>query len=111
MFERRTSLVACAGLLLLTLLVFRSVLFPADAARYPWGSDTLGHVLKANELRRAAQGGELYPDLQPAWYMGAQMLRYYPPLPYYLLAALSYPAGDGVAAAHWFVALCAFAGG
>jgi uncharacterized membrane protein len=96
---------------LATLLVYRGILFPPDGrAAYPWSSDTLGHVLKAEFLQREVASGRLYPNILPSWYMGIQMLRYYPPLPYYLLVGLTYAMGDSVAAANWFIALCALAG-
>ena len=96
---------------LVTLLTYRGILFPVGDAVYPWASDTLGHVLKAGYLQQKLAQGVLYPDFFPAWYMGLQMLRYYPPLPYYLLVGLTYIAGDAVIAANWFIALCALAGG
>ncbi len=102
-----------AALLLagLTLLLFRTVLVPVGLARYPWSSDALGHVLKAEYLAAGLSSGSYYPDLMPSWYMGLQMLRYYPPLPYYLLVGLTTITGDSITAVHWFIALCAFGGG
>ena len=94
-----------------TLLIYRAILFPSGEAVSPWGSDTLGHVMKVEYLREQIRQGHFYPDLFPGWYMGVQMMRYYPPLPYYLLLLLSYPAGDAIAATAWLVALCALAGG
>ena len=104
-------LLSLSAILLLTCIVFWPLLAPGAAARYPWGSDALGHVLKAQYLGPRLAGGNPYPDLLPGWYMGVQMLRSYPPLPYYLLAGLTWLAGDGVIAAGWFVALCAGLGG
>jgi uncharacterized membrane protein len=95
-----------------TLLVYRGILFPpAGDSVYPWASDTLGQLVKAEYLARNLEQGILYPDLLPGWYMGLQMMRYHPPLPYYLLVGLTSVVGDPIAAANWFIALCAMAGG
>jgi uncharacterized membrane protein len=107
----RRILMASAILALLAIAIFLPLLLPNGAARYPWGSDTLGHVLKAEYLHGRMQAGSFYPALLPNWYMGTQMLRYYPPLPYYLLIAIAGVIGDTVAAAGWMIMLCALFGG
>jgi uncharacterized membrane protein len=90
--------------------MYRELLFSSPGL-IPWGSDTLGHVLKAEYLKHAMQNGIYYPNLLPGWYMGLQMLRYHPPLPYYVLVFISWFSGDMILAAGWFVVLCAFLGG
>ena len=100
-----------AVIVLADLLVYRTILVPDLPGLYPWASDTLGHLLKAEYLQSNLAQGRLYPDLFPNWYMGIQMLRYYPPLPYFVLVGLAYLTGDMIAAANWFIALCALAGG
>jgi uncharacterized membrane protein len=92
--------------------LYRGILFPSNSAeRYPWGSDTLGHLRKVDYLEQQLAQGILYPDLLPDWYLGLQMMRYHPPLPYYLLAGLNVFVHDTVAAGNWLIALCAFVGG
>ncbi len=110
--ERGTVRLALAAFLLalVAVLVYRAILF-APSSLYPWASDTLGHVLKAEYLLDQLRLGRLYPDLFPGWYVGVQMMRYYPPLPYYLLAALLAVVGDSVRAANVFIVLCALIGG
>jgi uncharacterized membrane protein len=95
-----------------TLLLYRSVLFvPAGQPRYPWGSDSLGHVFRAEFVQQQLAAGHLYPALLPDWYLGIQLLRYYPPLPYYLMIGTAGFTGDMVAAANWLLAASAAAGG
>ena len=106
----RRVLLACISLVLLALLFYRGILFGVSPEDVPWASDTLGHVLKAEYLRDQVEQGVLYPDFFPHWYMGLQMLRYHPPLPYYMLAGLSYVTGNMVQAANWFIVLCTLAG-
>ncbi len=74
---------------------------------YPWGSDTLGHLLKAEILQQEIQQGNWYPVNFPYWYNGMQPFRYHPPLPYYLLVGINLFTGDMLDAGHWFVILTA----
>lgn len=106
------ALLAFMVLIIATLFIYRGIILaPAASERYPWASDTLGHVMKVEYLQSQLAAGHLYPDFFAGWYMGLQMLRYYPPLPYYVLAGLSHIIGNPVVAANWFIALCALAGG
>lgn len=104
-----------AGIILIglvSLFLYRNILLPPTGIQlYPWASDTLGHVIKAEYLQAQIEMGKLYPDLFPGWYVGVQMLRYYPPLPYYLLVVLTTVIGHSIAAANWFIVLCALVGG
>lgn len=99
-------------LCLATLFIYQGILLASPGTSlYPWASDTLGHLVKAEYLEQKMAEGVFYPDIFPGWYVGVQMLRYYPPLPYYLLVGLIYALGDSIAAANWFIALCALVGG
>ncbi len=99
---------------LLALFLYRPVLFPGGGAAQttwvPWSSDALGHALKVEYLEQKIQEGVIYPDLLPDWYLGVQMLRYYPPLPYYLMVLLAVFSGGALSAVNWFIALCAVIG-
>ncbi|GAP62004.1 hypothetical protein ARMA_0427 [Ardenticatena maritima] len=90
------------GLLAGALWFYAPVLF-APAGTYPWAPDTLGHVLKATYLAESVAQGVWYPDLFPGWYMGLQMLRYYPPAAYYLIAALAQVAPNMLVATNWLM--------
>ena len=109
------GLIGVAGVLIVSVvaaLCYRNILFvPHAKSLYPWASDTLGHVLKAEYLQQGVAEGHLYPDFFPNWYVGIQMLRYYPPLPYYLTIGLAAITKNTVTAANWFIALCALGGG
>ena len=100
-------IIICAAL-----LIYRTILFPpAGAQLYPWASDTQGHLLKVEYLRGNLDQGILSPGILPDWYMGMQFMRYYPPLPYYLLVILQYFTLNSISAANWFIMLCALGGG
>ena len=94
------------------LLIYRSILFPpAGDELFPWASDTQGHLLKVEYLVENLEQGNIAPQILPNWYMGMEFMRYYPPLPYYLLVGLQYLLKTSVLAANWFIMLAALVGG
>lgn len=97
------------SLLSVTLWFYAPVLF-APPGTFPWGADTLGHVLKAHYLADSLAHGVWYPDLFPGWYMGLQMLRYYPPAAYYLMVAYAQVTPNMVIAANWLIVSALFVG-
>lgn len=96
---------------LLALLVYHSILSPPAEQRYPWGSDTWGHLFKAEYLYQELRRGNFYPQFTEYWYSGCQPFRYWAPLPYYLLAFLRGLTGDVFTAGNYFIFLCALLGG
>lgn len=106
----RSTIIAVVLLMAVCALVYRNVLWPPSHAGYPWGSDTWGHIAKAEFLLREISRGNLYPRFNPAWYNGVEPFRYWAPAPYYVLAALMRVVRDPFRAAGWFVALCALVG-
>jgi uncharacterized membrane protein len=93
------------------LLALRGLWWPAtDGARYPWSSDTLGHLIKADYLQQEIAAGHWYPNLFPHWYNGVQMMRYYPPLPYYALVGINLLTRDMLMAGHVYIVLAALLG-
>ncbi|MCR4398046.1 MAG: 6-pyruvoyl-tetrahydropterin synthase-related protein [Firmicutes bacterium] len=110
----RSLLLYSAGFLVLALVAaaaYRELLLPQPSAGYPWGSDTWGHIAKAEFLLAEIRRGNLYPRFNPAWYNGVEPFRYWAPGPYYALAAMATLCGDSFTAAGWFVAICALVGG
>jgi uncharacterized membrane protein len=106
------GIVSALAILLIGLFLYREILFPPTGERlYPWGSDTLGHVFRGEYLGQKLDQGDLYPTLLPDWYLGTQLLRYYPPLPYYLQVGLNRILNDPVAAINGLIYLCAALGG
>ena len=112
MSKKNKKFIAVVFLIWVTLFAYRGILFTPDAVgQYPWGSDTLGHITKAEYLKQQIDDGILFPNLFTDWYLGHQILRYFPPLPYYLLVGLINLTGNSLAATNWFIALCALMGG
>lgn len=98
-------------LLIAVLWLYRPILqLSSQSGLYPWSSDALGHVTKVDYLLRSSSSGNLRPSLFPGWYLGLAIFRYYPPLPYYLIAGIAVLVGNTVVAANWFIVLCALAG-
>ena len=74
----------------LALLTVYSVL---RSGIYPSGVDTLCHIYKGDMLYEAIGRGDLWPSYDALWYNGVEMLRYWAPLPVYILAAAEALAG------------------
>ncbi len=94
-----------------TAFLYRRILWPPPGQGYPWGSDTWGHIKKAQFLLQEILNKNYFPCFSPMWYNGVEPFRYWAPLPYYLLVGLMRLLRDPFLAAGWFVALCAFVGG
>ena len=53
---------------------------------YPWGSDSWYHLFKGHMLYNEILKGDFFPLYNSVWYNGVEPLRYWAPLPHYLLA-------------------------
>lgn len=60
---------------------------------YPSGSDTMCHIYKGDVLYQEILKGNWYPLFDSMWYNGVEMMRYWAPLPVYVLAACQAIAG------------------
>ena len=89
---------------------YHQILWPAVEQRYPWGSDSWGHLFKADNLYQEIQKGNFYPQFTEYWYNGVQPFRYWAPLPYYVLAGLRALTGDIFSAGNLYLFLCALFG-
>ncbi|MDH7479546.1 MAG: 6-pyruvoyl-tetrahydropterin synthase-related protein, partial [Syntrophomonadaceae bacterium] len=98
-------------ILLAAVLAYYRVLLPPFEQHYPWGSDTWGHLFKAEFLYNEILKGNYYPQFTEYWYNGSQPFRYWAPLPYYLLALLRTFSSDIFIAGNYYVFLCALLGG
>ncbi len=65
----------------------------ANSGIYPSGVDTLCHLYKGDVLYQAVCDGDFWPIFDPLWYNGVEMLRYWAPLPVYILAACQFFGG------------------
>lgn len=108
--ENGWLLLAILSITLVTGWLYAPILQPAQGL-YPWGSDALGHLMKIEYVREQLARGIPYPDLFPHWYFGSQILRYYAPLPYFLVIWIANLSGVPlVTALQWLIVLCAWIG-
>jgi len=110
-YSFRNYLLACILIILAAFLVYHSIIFPPYEQRFPWGSDTWGHLFKADYLYHEILKGNYYPQFTEYWYNGVQPFRYWAPLPYYVLALLEAITGDVFTGGHLYIFLCALGGG
>ncbi len=78
---------------LFVLLAFGIAVLVENSGTYPGGKDALGYLYRGNALYGAIQKGDLWPMYDPYWYNGAEMMRYWAPVPVYLLAGCQWLAG------------------
>ncbi|MDQ3096683.1 MAG: 6-pyruvoyl-tetrahydropterin synthase-related protein, partial [Chloroflexota bacterium] len=70
----------------LTLLAIRAFALLLAGPHFPWSEDAAGHVYKSTVLIESLRAGHGVPILFPGWYAGSEAFRYWPHLPYFLLA-------------------------
>lgn len=61
-----------------------------SGGNYPKGSDTLCHIYRSDLLLQNILKGNFYPLYDPMWYNGVEIMRYWAPLPLYILAVIQY---------------------
>lgn len=93
MSKKLKNLLALAAYGLMTVAI---VYFVFQNGTYPGGDDTMCHIYKGDLLYRELQNGNLYPLLDPMWYNGVEVMRYWAPLPVYVLAFCEALAGGNL---------------
>ena len=86
-------MLAMGALVLLALITMYSV---KVSGRYPQGSDTLCHLYRADLILENIKVGNWYPLYDGSWYNGVEIMRYWGPLPLYLIAGLEWLIGSSV---------------
>ncbi len=85
------SILKCLlGLGCITALAVLTMFIVKDSGRYPQGSDTFCHLYRADLLLKNFQQGNWFPLYDGTWYNGVEIMRYWGPLPLYLLAGLEW---------------------
>ncbi|MDD6194108.1 MAG: 6-pyruvoyl-tetrahydropterin synthase-related protein [Lachnospiraceae bacterium] len=69
------------------------VFFVSKSGVYPSGDDTMCHIYKGDILYHSIKEGDWYPLWDSRWYNGVQNMRYWAPLPVYVLAMCQGIAG------------------
>ncbi|MEW5920721.1 MAG: 6-pyruvoyl-tetrahydropterin synthase-related protein [Bacillota bacterium] len=98
-------------IMLIAFIAYYQIITPQFRLHYPWGSDTWGHLFKAEFLFQQIMQGDFFPQFTEYWYNGAQPFRYWAPLPYYMIALLRFFSTDIFMAGNYYVFGCALLGG
>jgi len=61
---------------------------------YPSGSDTYCHLYRGDIILQNLREGNFFPLYDPYWYNGVEIMRYWGPLPLYVLAFTEWLGGD-----------------
>ncbi len=61
---------------------------------YPAGSDTYCHLYRADVILQSIREGTLFPLYDPYWYNGVEIMRYWGPVPLYVLAFMQWIGGN-----------------
>lgn len=78
---------------------------------YPQGTDTMYHVYRGEAVYQSVLEGVWWPQLDPMWYNGVQLLRFRAPLCAYFMALCQFLAGgDSLNGYLLFVGLTCFLG-
>jgi len=80
------------------------------SGNYPQGSDTLCHLYRADVLLNNIKNGVFYPLYDEMWYNGVEIMRYWAPIPLYILAVLEAVSGSMLGGYLLFVATVFFVG-
>ncbi len=83
-----------------------------NSGRYPQGSDTFCHLYRADLLLKNILQGNWFPLYDGTWYNGVEIMRYWGPLPLYLLAGLEWMIQSSILNAYiLFLGVLLFIGG
>lgn len=78
---------------------------------YPGGYDVMYHLYRSDSLLRSIMSGDWYPLYDRFFYNGVQPLRYWPPLPVYVMSLCQYLTGNMLDSYLLYVGLIFFLGG
>lgn len=75
-------------------LGFLIMLVLKEWGNYPAGSDTYCHLYRADVILEQIKSGNWFPLYDPYWYNGVEIMRYWGPIPLYVLALTEYIGGS-----------------
>lgn len=78
------------GLAIVTMYVVKS------SGNYPQGSDTFCHLYRADLILENIRNGNWFPLYDSAWYNGVEIMRYWGPIPLYIIAGLEWIAQGSI---------------
>ena len=93
-WNRRTLLFTVLSLGAITVLAVLIMYVMKGWGNYPSGSDTYCHLYRADVILENIREGNWFPLYDPYWYNGVEIMRYWGPIPLYVLAFTQYLGGD-----------------
>lgn len=78
---------------------------------YPGGYDVMYHLYRSDSLSRSIAGGDWFPLYDRYLYNGVQTLRYWPPLPVYVMSLCQFITGSMLDSYLLYVGMIFFLGG
>lgn len=100
-----------AALLFLLLCTAGTVYLIKINGLYPGGYDVMYHLYRSDSLLHSILDGNWYPLYDRFFYNGVQPLRYWPPLPVYVMSLCQYLTGSMLDSYLLYVGLIFFLGG
>lgn len=86
------KLIVALGVICVTAIAI--VMIIRYTGNYPQGSDTFCHIYRGDLLLQHIKNGNWYPLYDGMWYNGVEIMRYWAPIPLYILAGLEYITGS-----------------
>lgn len=91
---KRAFLKKASGTLLVAVMATVIMFVLKTYGNYPAGSDTYCHLYRADVILQNIRMGNLFPLYDPGWYNGVEIMRYWGPLPLYVLALTQWLGGN-----------------
>ncbi|SEW36212.1 6-pyruvoyl-tetrahydropterin synthase-related protein [[Clostridium] fimetarium] len=85
-----TALKLILGFGCFVLLAMLTMYIVKISGRYPQGSDTFCHLYRADLILKNIGQGNWYPLYDSTWYNGVEIMRYWGPIPLYIIAGLEW---------------------
>jgi len=85
------ALFACGWIVAVATLIMYVI---CGWGNYPSGADTYCHLYRADVILENIREGNWFPLYDPYWYNGVEIMRYWGPVPLYVLAFAQYIGGD-----------------
>ncbi|MGL5153010.1 MAG: 6-pyruvoyl-tetrahydropterin synthase-related protein [Clostridium sp.] len=109
--EKKKKQFFVISIIILIILSVALTIYVNREGIYPLGSDTYGHIYKANILYDSIKNGDLFLNYDPNWYNGIQPYRYWGPLVYYIIAFLNFITNNIFLAYNLYILLIFIVGG
>ena len=91
--KKQSLLYKVVGVALVAVMAFVIMFVLKTYGNYPGGSDTYCHLYRADVILQNWRLGNWFPLYDPNWYNGVEIMRYWGPLPLFVLALTEWIGG------------------